>query len=196
MTSLVARSPRQPSLRPRMASTRSGPAASTMQTGRTGTPNTLFASRAARSCRHEQYLKSRSSRANGGAAMVRRSFTSWYAVSTEDRTINPDLQRVMAKRMGAKTIEVKSSHLSPISHPHGREPHPGGGGTELERDEFRLKPLLRLASEADREIARMNVSPEELPLVQNALNAPASRNRCQIQRRGLTQISTSHPEVV
>jgi pimeloyl-ACP methyl ester carboxylesterase len=42
---------------------------------------------------------------------------SWYAVSTEDRTINPDLQRFMAKRMGAKTVEVKASHLSLISQP-------------------------------------------------------------------------------
>jgi hypothetical protein len=32
-------------------------------------------------------------------------------VSTEDRTVNLDLQRFMAKRMNAKTIEVKSSHL-------------------------------------------------------------------------------------
>lgn len=47
-----------------------------------------------------------------------RSKPSWYAVSTEDRTINPDLQRFMAKRMGAKTIELKSSHVSLISHPH------------------------------------------------------------------------------
>ncbi|MBX4870882.1 alpha/beta fold hydrolase [Rhizobium bangladeshense] len=46
-----------------------------------------------------------------------RSKPSWYAVSTEDRTINPDLERFMAKRMGAKTIEVKASHLSLISHP-------------------------------------------------------------------------------
>ena len=46
-----------------------------------------------------------------------RSKPSWYAVSTEDRTINPDLERFMAKRMGAKTIEVKSSHVSLISHP-------------------------------------------------------------------------------
>jgi len=46
-----------------------------------------------------------------------RSKPSWYAVSTEDRTIIPDLERFMAKRMGAKTIEVKSSHLSLISHP-------------------------------------------------------------------------------
>ena len=42
---------------------------------------------------------------------------SFYAVSTEDRTINPDLERFMAKRMGAKTIEVKASHLALISQP-------------------------------------------------------------------------------
>ena len=46
-----------------------------------------------------------------------RSKPSWYAVSTEDRTINPDLQRFMAKRMGANTIEVKASHVSLISQP-------------------------------------------------------------------------------
>jgi pimeloyl-ACP methyl ester carboxylesterase len=46
-----------------------------------------------------------------------RSKPSFYAVSTEDRTINPDLERFMAKRMGAKTIELKSSHVSLISHP-------------------------------------------------------------------------------
>jgi len=46
-----------------------------------------------------------------------RSKPSYYAVSTEDRTINPDLERFMAKRMGAKTIELKSSHVSLISHP-------------------------------------------------------------------------------
>lgn len=46
-----------------------------------------------------------------------RSKPSFYAVSTQDRTINPDLQRFMAKRMGAKTIELPSSHLSLISHP-------------------------------------------------------------------------------
>ena len=46
-----------------------------------------------------------------------RSKPSFYAVSTEDRTINPDLERFMARRMGATTIEVKASHLSLISHP-------------------------------------------------------------------------------
>ena len=47
-----------------------------------------------------------------------RSKPSWYAISTEDRTIAPELQRFMAERMKAKTIEVKASHLSLISHPH------------------------------------------------------------------------------
>src|ERR1700689_143424 len=46
-----------------------------------------------------------------------RSKPSFYAVSTEDRTINPVLERFMAKRMGAQTIEVKASHLSLISPP-------------------------------------------------------------------------------
>jgi pimeloyl-ACP methyl ester carboxylesterase len=46
-----------------------------------------------------------------------RSKPSFYAVSTQDRTINPDLERFMAKRMGAKTIEVNASHVSLISKP-------------------------------------------------------------------------------
>ncbi len=46
-----------------------------------------------------------------------RTKPSFYAVSTEDRTINPDLQRFMAKRMSARTIEVKASHVSLISQP-------------------------------------------------------------------------------
>lgn len=46
-----------------------------------------------------------------------RSKPSYYAVSTEDRTINPDLQRFMARRMNARTIELKASHVSLISQP-------------------------------------------------------------------------------
>ena len=42
---------------------------------------------------------------------------SYYAVSTQDRTINPDLERFMARRMNAKTVEVDASHVSLISHP-------------------------------------------------------------------------------
>jgi len=46
-----------------------------------------------------------------------RSKPTWYAISTQDRTISPELQRFMAARMQAKTIEVEASHLSLISHP-------------------------------------------------------------------------------
>lgn len=46
-----------------------------------------------------------------------RTLPSWYLVSTEDRAIAPDLERFMAGRMGASTIEVASSHASPVSHP-------------------------------------------------------------------------------
>jgi hypothetical protein len=34
-----------------------------------------------------------------------------------DAIINLDLERFMAKRISIKTIEVKASHLSLISHP-------------------------------------------------------------------------------
>jgi len=46
-----------------------------------------------------------------------RGKPSFYAVSALDRTINPDLERFMAKRIGAKTIEIQASHLGLISHP-------------------------------------------------------------------------------
>jgi pimeloyl-ACP methyl ester carboxylesterase len=42
---------------------------------------------------------------------------TWYQVSTEDRTIDPELERFLAKRMSATTIELKSSHVSLVSHP-------------------------------------------------------------------------------
>jgi pimeloyl-ACP methyl ester carboxylesterase len=46
-----------------------------------------------------------------------RTKPTFYAVSTPDRTINPNLERFMGKRMGAKTIEIEASHLALISHP-------------------------------------------------------------------------------
>jgi pimeloyl-ACP methyl ester carboxylesterase len=42
---------------------------------------------------------------------------SWYAISKNDRTTNPDLERFLAKRMNATTVELNSSHVSLISHP-------------------------------------------------------------------------------
>jgi pimeloyl-ACP methyl ester carboxylesterase len=42
---------------------------------------------------------------------------TWYMVATEDRSINPDQERMMAKRAKAKTVEVKASHVAYMSHP-------------------------------------------------------------------------------
>jgi pimeloyl-ACP methyl ester carboxylesterase len=46
-----------------------------------------------------------------------KTIPSWYVVSQEDQAINPDLERFYAKRMGATATEIKSSHVSFISHP-------------------------------------------------------------------------------
>ena len=46
-----------------------------------------------------------------------RSKPSWYAISRQDRTISPDLQRFLAKRMQATTVEIDAGHLSLVSHP-------------------------------------------------------------------------------
>ena len=42
---------------------------------------------------------------------------TWYMVATQDRSINPDQERMMAKRAKAKTVEVKASHVAYMSHP-------------------------------------------------------------------------------
>jgi pimeloyl-ACP methyl ester carboxylesterase len=46
-----------------------------------------------------------------------KNIPSWYLVSQDDRAINPELERFYAKRMNAKTSEVKASHVAFISHP-------------------------------------------------------------------------------
>jgi len=42
---------------------------------------------------------------------------TYYAVSKQDRTIAPEFERFLAKRMNAQTIEVDAGHLSMVSHP-------------------------------------------------------------------------------
>ena len=46
-----------------------------------------------------------------------RSKPSWYIVAKNDRTLHPDLERFVAKRMGATTVEGASSHVPMLSHP-------------------------------------------------------------------------------
>src|ERR1700690_1667512 len=42
---------------------------------------------------------------------------TFYMVAAEDRSINPEQERMMAKRAHAKTVEVNSSHVAYMSHP-------------------------------------------------------------------------------
>ncbi len=46
-----------------------------------------------------------------------RSKPSWYIVANHDRTVQPELERSAAKRMGARTYDVDSSHVPMLSHP-------------------------------------------------------------------------------
>ena len=46
-----------------------------------------------------------------------RTKPSWYMVASADRSINPEQERMMAKRAHAKTVEVNASHVAYMSHP-------------------------------------------------------------------------------
>ncbi|MBD8045204.1 alpha/beta hydrolase [Arthrobacter sp. Sa2BUA2] len=46
-----------------------------------------------------------------------KTIPSWYMVATRDRIIPPEAERAMAKRAGATTVEVKSSHVPMLSNP-------------------------------------------------------------------------------
>jgi len=46
-----------------------------------------------------------------------RTIPSWYLVSSDDRTIPAEAERVMAARASARTVEIESSHVAMISHP-------------------------------------------------------------------------------
>jgi pimeloyl-ACP methyl ester carboxylesterase len=51
----------------------------------------------------------------GGTAW--KSKPSWYIVGKKDHTVHPDLERAMAKRMGATVYELDSSHVPMLSRP-------------------------------------------------------------------------------
>jgi pimeloyl-ACP methyl ester carboxylesterase len=46
-----------------------------------------------------------------------RSKPSWYIVAKNDHTVQPELERFVAKRMGATTTEADSSHVIMLSKP-------------------------------------------------------------------------------
>jgi pimeloyl-ACP methyl ester carboxylesterase len=46
-----------------------------------------------------------------------KSKPTWYMVASADRSINPEQERMMAKRARATTAEVNASHVAYMSHP-------------------------------------------------------------------------------
>ena len=48
---------------------------------------------------------------------VWKAHPSWFLVATDDQAIPPDAERLFARRMGATTVEVASSHVAMVSHP-------------------------------------------------------------------------------
>lgn len=50
-------------------------------------------------------------------AIAWKSKPSWFAIAKKDRTVHPDLQRFVAKRMGATVTEIDSSHVPMLSQP-------------------------------------------------------------------------------
>lgn len=46
-----------------------------------------------------------------------RDTPSWFIVGNQDQTVNPELERAAAKRMGAKTTALDSSHVAMLSKP-------------------------------------------------------------------------------
>jgi pimeloyl-ACP methyl ester carboxylesterase len=46
-----------------------------------------------------------------------KTVPSWYVVASQDHTIPPEAERVMAERAGSTTIEIDSSHVVMMSHP-------------------------------------------------------------------------------
>lgn len=52
-----------------------------------------------------------------GANAAWKTKPSWYIVAGEDKTINPELEKFMAKRANAKTTVLKASHVAMLSKP-------------------------------------------------------------------------------
>jgi pimeloyl-ACP methyl ester carboxylesterase len=46
-----------------------------------------------------------------------KSLPTWFLVAENDEAIQPDAERLFAKRMGATTVEIPSSHVAMVSHP-------------------------------------------------------------------------------
>ncbi len=55
--------------------------------------------------------------ASNAPGVAWRTKPSWYIVANNDQSVNPELERFAAKRMGATTYEIDSSHVPMLSQP-------------------------------------------------------------------------------
>ena len=55
--------------------------------------------------------------ASNAPGVAWRTKPSWYIVANNDQAVHPDLERAAAKRMGATTYDIDSSHVPMLSHP-------------------------------------------------------------------------------
>ena len=46
-----------------------------------------------------------------------KTLPSWYLVAADDQALPPAAERQFAARMGAATVEIRSSHVAMVSHP-------------------------------------------------------------------------------
>lgn len=54
---------------------------------------------------------------DAGAGVAWKTKPSWYVVASEDKTINPELEKRMAQRANAKTTVLKTGHVAMLSKP-------------------------------------------------------------------------------
>ena len=55
---------------------------------------------------------------DAGTGAAWKTKPSWYVVASEDKTINPELEKRMAKRANAKTTVLKTGHVAMLSKPN------------------------------------------------------------------------------
>ena len=55
--------------------------------------------------------------AHNAPGVAWRTKPSWYIVANNDQSVHPELERAAAKRMGAATYDIDSSHVPMLSHP-------------------------------------------------------------------------------
>jgi pimeloyl-ACP methyl ester carboxylesterase len=71
----------------------------------------------AKSCLSAHYAPAADLFSRNAPGTAWKSKPTWYIVANNDCTVQPDLQRFLAKRMGSTTYAVDSSHVPMLSNP-------------------------------------------------------------------------------